>query len=125
MEARFADPPPPGVPRLAARIESEQVLHHYYDALFRFRQFSERLVPQGLPAIEQRVSLWQSSELDLKFGLLPDLEEALQEHSSERALAVLKKIPDSPQISQNPNLGPDGIIIIPGESWHDEQTTPH
>jgi len=125
MEARFVDPPPPGTPRLAARIENEQVLHHYYNALFRFRQFSERLGPQGLPAIERRVSLWQSTDLDLKFGLLPDLEEALQEHSTERALAVLKRIPDSPQINQNPNLGSDGIIVIPGESWHDEHRTPH
>jgi hypothetical protein len=96
-----------------------EALRRYYDQLFRFRQFSEPLGLQGLPAIGERVSLWKSSDLDLEFGILPELEEALQEGSADRALAVLNRLPSSMEIRQNPHLGSDGIVVIPGDGWQE------
>jgi hypothetical protein len=115
MEARFADPPP--APGHGAKITAETmaVIRRYYGQLFRFREFSDRADSFAGIKNQWNAPLAFFRDLDVAFGLLPTVEHALREPSPERLFAVLREI--DRQSMGDPFLGPDGIVVIPGDSW--------
>lgn len=120
LQVRFDDPETDDGDTLEAEIKPLKALKHYYDGFYRFREFA---IPEGTARvmdnhIEARV--WYSQQLDMRLGLFPALEEALAEENSEDALSILDRIGDVPDDRRGESLGPDGIIAIPGESWHSE-----
>jgi hypothetical protein len=115
MEARFADPDPEEG-EVEAKIEIGQALRSYYGQLERFRRFAERLDQQLMPSVDRQIALWRSPQLDVDFGILPELEVALKE-SPESALSVLHDISQGQRVDPNSYLGPDGIVVVPGRSW--------
>lgn len=120
MQARFADPDPEREKSGSAEIDSMAAFERYYHQLDRFKQFSERLDEITVPGTELRLELWQSMELDVQFGVLPELQQALEERSLARVEAVLKELAATDAGNRTPFLGLDGIVVIPGRTWHDE-----
>lgn len=122
MEARFADPSPGVGPDESPDVHIEPIvaLRQYYDRLDRFRKFAEPLGETAVRDENFSLELWRSQEMDVVFGVIPNLEQALQERSADRALSVLSGL-TNPQVARNhPSLGPDGIVVIPGKSWRTE-----
>jgi len=117
LKACFVDPKSPEPTLLEAKIDKANVLNAYYNGLFRYREFSKNLGYRDVTGLKERVNLWQSPELDVQFGLLPEMEDALKMESNNYALKLLNKIGGSSDTSPNPYLGSDGIIVIPGKSW--------
>lgn len=117
LEAHLADPAPKRDKLLSAKIEPMEALRLYYAKLYRFREFSEPVGESGLTPIHEKVRFWHSEDLDVDFGIVPELESALDQSSPERALAILQEIPDKRRPDDGSYLGSDGIIVIPGQSW--------
>lgn len=120
IEARFADPSPAPGESPDAHIEPMEAVRGYYRQLDRFRQFSERMGERSVPNENLSLELWRSPELDVDFGIIPDLERALQERSTDEALSILERLTDPRVAAEHPSLGPDGIVVIPGQSWQTE-----
>jgi len=117
LEARFADPPPSPKEAADGHIEPMDALCRYYGQLDRFRKYSEPLSEHAVFNEYPGVNFMYSRELDVSFGILPQVEKALKEQSADEIFAVLKDIAE-PRIAElHPELGPDGIVVIPGESW--------
>lgn len=120
MEARFADPSPSPEEAPDAHVDPMEALRQYYGQLDRFRKFSEPLTEfaaPGVPDSYRGVRFMRSSELDADFGIIPDLERALGERRPENALSILSRLTDRRISDSHPELGADGIVVIPGESW--------
>ena len=121
MEAHLKDPPPDGEEPRDAKIDPKEVLRRYYSPLDWFRQVSEPLGEMDIPNSHLHARLWKSRELDVKFGIHPKLEQALQGQSPEHAWEFLDHLADHHTAQEDNFLGPDGIVVIPGESWKSEQ----
>ncbi len=118
MHAHFADPPrrPPGK-SYALHIDPMDALERYYGQVTRFEAASES--PSGADAaLVPGVRLRRSPALDVAFGILPELALALEARSLERTTLILKSVAERQSgLERDPYLGPDGIIVIPGQSW--------
>ena len=121
LEARFADPPPASGASPDARIDPMEALRIYYGQLDRFRKYSEPVRETVVANTPRDVKLSHSPDLDVDFGIIPELETALQAREPERAFSILKDLSQSRVSQPNPNLGADGIVVIPGESWQPER----
>ena len=120
MQARFADPESDPDESVSLEGEPMHAVSGYYHQLDRFKQTSERLGERKVPDTELSLEVWRSPELDVDFGVLPELEAALAEHSLRRVEAVLKGLEGTEVANRTPFLGPDGIVVIPGRTWHAE-----
>lgn len=98
-------------------MEMADALHRYCDGLFRFREVSERVGERRIPGNDQAVHLRESAELGIQFGIVSELEKALQGHSTDSVLMAIRRIADVHESNRN-FLGPDGVVVIPGESWY-------
>jgi hypothetical protein len=120
LEVRFSDPEPRKAKLLSAKVHSTDILEHYYNGVLRFRQFAKPLASSDIPGTALTARLWRSDDLDVRFGIVTGLEDALESRSARRALNVLRGINDSTDLKQNQFLGPDGLVVIPGGSWGGE-----
>ena len=120
MQARFADPEADEDEAGALGGEPMQAVHGYYHQLNRFKQTSERLGEQPIPNSDIVVELWRSPELDAEFGVVPELQAALEQRSLRAVDVVLKKLDAEDAATGTPFLGPDGIAVIPGRTWRDD-----
>ena len=118
MQAHLADPPTPPGKSFALLIDPMEALEKYYRQVTRFAAVSEPPPEADLAATDLEARLLYSPALDVTFGIIPDLEAALEVRSFERATFALKRAADRQSGSdRDPYLGPDGIIVIPGNRW--------
>lgn len=118
MVARFADPSPKPGEFVQAHIKPMEAVRGYYNQLDRFREFSEPMGESAIPNENLSLKLWQSPELDVKFGVIAEMEKALEERSTDQALSILKGLAEPRVAVNHPSLGADGIVVIPGPSWY-------
>lgn len=119
LEVAFADPEPDPDKQTKAEVDVLEALNSYYHPLFSLREISKTVEP-FYDLNNQKVSLWELPELDLKFGLHPKLESTLQSSSPKEAISVLRKIHAESPLTMDDSksfLGPDGVWVIPGKSW--------
>src|SRR5581483_3462210 len=112
MVVRFADPPSTSGNGPKVSVEPIEAMLAYYGQLRRFREFSEPV--REVASLENKtgIQLWRSPELDLTYGIVPQLEHALEERSAERVTAVLRYLAENR--NRGESLGPDGIFVMPG-----------
>lgn len=121
MEAQFADPAPAPGESIKAEIGISDAIRTYYGNLARLREFAEPAGKRDASSNEFNIQLRYSPDLDLKFGVIPELETALNDRLPDRALAILKDLSNPNMLSRDSHLGPDGIMVIPGESWQESE----
>ena len=124
LQVRFADPELEGTQPLHVRFNSAEAVRWYYAGLLRYRQYAEPSDKTSLQANELPVRLWRSRELDLEFGIHPEVERLLESGVDERRLlGVLANITPQRTGSEPWEMGPDGIVVWPGESWVDRMSS--
>lgn len=112
--ARFHDPVPGGQGEID--VETAELVRDYYAPVHEIMKVSrEEQHPSG-------VTLYRFDAGDFKIGLQPRVEVELR--AGQQRIKKSEYIIDAPEdaLTTVPALkyGPDGVVIVPGDSWPDE-----
>lgn len=111
---RFHDPAPSGQGEIT--VEPQQLVRDYYAPVHEVMEAShEERHPSG-------ATLYQFDAGDFKIGLHPNVEAELR--AGQQRIKKSEHVFDAPDNTSTavPTLkyGPDGVVVVPGESWPDE-----